>query len=256
MIQLFDNAFSPFAFKVRATIYEKNLDVGKREIRKQADRDTLLAVNPCGEVPALADGDIVLADSKVICAYLEAKYPEPALLPTDPALRARAQYLELKADTEIDGSVFVLGLVKLMKPNLAGDVPEALPRAEAIFRRHQAFLERELAGREWFLGAFSLADVALAPHLRSAAFMGYPPGPEHPGLVAWLERARKRPSLRRATREMAEAYAASLSDPDGIFDRSRVHWRNDRIECAVRCGLGPWLLEEMAADRAFLSPIP
>ncbi len=29
-----------------------------------------------------------------------------------------------------------------------------------------------------------------------------------------------------------------------------------RIECALRCGLGPWLLDERAADRAFLSPIP
>jgi glutathione S-transferase len=255
-MELFDNAFSPFAFKVRATIYEKDLAVTKREIRKQADRDALLAVNPRGEVPALADGDVVLADSKVICAYLEAKFPEPALLPKDPGLRARVQYLELKADTEIDACVFVLGLVKLMHPELARDVPEALPRVEAILRRHQAFLERELAGREWLVGTFSLADVALAPHLRSAAFIGYPPGPEHPALAAWLERCRTRPSLRRATREMAEAYAASMSDPDTIFDPRHVHWRNDRIECAVRCGLGAWLLQEMAAGRAFLSPIP
>src|SRR6185295_14765704 len=132
-------------------------------------------------------------------------------LPKDPALRARAQYLELKADTEVDASVFVLGIVKLMKPDLARAVAGALPRAEEIFRRHQAFLERELAGREWFLGTFSRVDIALAPHLRSAAFMGYPPGPEHPALAAWLERARVRPSLRRATREMAEAYAASMA---------------------------------------------
>jgi len=255
-VDLYDNAFSPFAFKVRATIYEKNLDVAKHEIRKQSDRERLLAVNPRGEVPALVDGDVVLADSKVICAYLDATHPEPALLPKDPALRARAQYLELKADTEVDASVFVLGIVKLMKPDLARAVPEALPRAEEIFRRHQAFLDRELAGREWFLGVFSLVDVALAPHLRSAAFMGYPPGPEHPALAAWLERARVRPSLRRATREMAEAYAASMADPDTIFDRERMHWRNDRIEVALRCGLGPWLLDEMAADRAFLSPVP
>lgn len=254
-MELYDNAFSPYAFKVRATLYEKGLEVTHREIRTHADRETLLAVNPRGEVPALVDGDVVLADSKVICAYLEARCPAPALLPADPAGRARAQRLELKADTDLDASVFVLGLVKLMKPEVADEVPEAVARAETVWRRHLAFLERELAGREWFLGAFSLADVAVAPHVRSAAFMGYGPGPGEPALAAWLERARVRPSLRRATREMAQAYAASL-EGDSVFDRTRLHWRNDRIECALRCGLGAWLHRELAADRAFLSPLP
>jgi glutathione S-transferase len=253
---LYDNPVSPFAFKVRATIYEKGIDVEKREILKQDQRAMLLAVSPRGEVPALVDGDVVLADSKVICAYLEATYPEPALLPTDPGLRARAQYLELRIDTEIDAAVFVLGTVKLMKPDLARDVPEALPRVEALLSRHYTYLERELDGREWFLGTFSLVDIALAPHVRVAAFMGFPPGQEHPGLAAWLDRASKRPSIRQATREMGAAHTASLGDPDALFDRRRMHWRNDRIECALRCGLGPWLVAEHAADRAYLSPTP
>ena len=57
-------------------------------------------------------------------------------------------------------------------------------------------------------------------------------------------------------REMAEGFAAAQNDPDSLFDSKRLHWRNDRIECALRVGLGPWLVEELAADRAFLSPIP
>ena len=255
-MELYDNPVSPFAFKVRATIYEKGIDVEKREIRKRDQRAMLLAVNPRGEVPALVDGDVVLADSKVICAYLDSKFPEPALLPKDPALRARAHYLELEIDTVIDGCVFVLGTVKLMKPDLVRDVPDALARIEALLARHYSRLERELGGREWFLGTFSLVDIALAPHLIVAAFMGHSPGPEYPGLSAWLDRASKRPSIRQATREMAAAHAASLGDPDAMFDRSRMHWRNDRIEWAHRCGLGPWLVAELAADRAFLSPVP
>ncbi len=47
---------------------------------------------------------------------------------------------------------------------------------------------------------------------------------------------------------------AVLYDP--FFSRGRVHWRNDRLEAAVRLGLGPWLLEELEAGRAFFSPVP
>ncbi len=254
-MQLYDNPFSPYAFKVRAALYEKDIEHEKCLIRTHADRETLLSVNPRGEVPALVDGGAVLSDSKVICAYLEERYPNPALYPRDLALRARCRILELKSDTEIDACLFVLGLLKLLRPDLAKDVPESLPRTEEALARHYHYLEREIAGREWLLDSFSLADIALTPHLRSAAFMGCPPGTEHPALAAWLERGSKRPSLRRAMRELAEGYAAS-QQPDSLFDPKRLHWRNDRIEFALRVGLGPWLLEELAADRAFLSPIP
>ena len=98
-------------------------------------------------------------------------------------------------------------------------------------------------------------DIALTPHLRSAAFTGYPPGDKHPALAAWLARGAARPALKRAMRELAEGYAAS-QQPDSLFDPRRLHWRSDRIEFALRVGLGAWLSDELACDCAFLSPIP
>jgi glutathione S-transferase len=254
-MELYDNPFSPYAFKVRAALYEKQVPHEKREIVKRADHAKLLRVNPRAEVPALVVDGTAICDSKVICAWLEDRFPEPALYGRDPILRARCRYLELKSDNELDACVFVLGLLKLMKPELAKELPESLPKTEAALARHYAWLERELAGREWLLGEFSLADIALTPHLRSAAFMGYPPAPEHPGLAAWLERGAARPSIERAMRELAQGFADS-QQPDSIFDPNRAHWRDTRIEFALRVGLGPWLDAELAADRAFLSPIP
>jgi glutathione S-transferase len=50
-MDLYDNPFSPYAFKVRAALYEKGIAHEKREIRTHADRELLLRVNPRGEVP-------------------------------------------------------------------------------------------------------------------------------------------------------------------------------------------------------------
>ena len=87
-------------------------------------------------------------------------------------------------------------------------------------------------------------------------FLGYPIPDVHRGLLAWLERMSERPSIRQALREMAQAYQEFQTDPDPFFSRGRVHWRNDRLEAAVRLGLGPWLLEKLEAGRAFFSPVP
>src|SRR5678815_5298933 len=54
-VELYDNPFSPYAFKVRAVLYEKGIAHEKCEIRTHADREVLLRVNPRGEVPALVD---------------------------------------------------------------------------------------------------------------------------------------------------------------------------------------------------------
>lgn len=254
-MQLYDNPFSPYACKVRAVLYEKDAPHEKREILKREHHASLVAINPRAEVPALVVDGTAICDSKVICAYLEERFPDPPLYGRDPLTRARVRFLELKSDNEIDPCLLVLGLLKLTRPELAKDFPEALPETIRVLEQHYAWLERELAGREWFAGAFSLADIALTPHLRAAQFMGHAPGPGHPGLEAWLSRGAARPSLRRAMRELAEGYAAS-QQPDSLFDPHRLHWRDARIEFAVRVGLGPWLLEELAKDRAFLSPIP
>ena len=50
-------------------------------------------LNPQAQVPTLVDGDLVLSQSLAILEYLEERWPEPPLLPTDPAGRARVRQL-------------------------------------------------------------------------------------------------------------------------------------------------------------------
>lgn len=51
------------------------------------------ALNPQGLVPALVDGDVVVAQSLAILEYLEERWPDPPLLPVAPVERARVRQL-------------------------------------------------------------------------------------------------------------------------------------------------------------------
>lgn len=89
---------SSAAYRVRIALNLKGLD---REdlfvhLRQGAQRrDDYLALNPQGLVPTLADGETVVGQSLAILEYLEEVYPEPPILPEDPAGRARARQLGL-----------------------------------------------------------------------------------------------------------------------------------------------------------------
>ncbi|XP_039155386.1 glutathione S-transferase zeta class-like [Eucalyptus grandis] len=61
-------------------------------------------------VPALVDGDFVVSDSYAILLYLEEKYPQKALLPRDPRLKA----LNLQAASIISSSIQPLQMLTVL----------------------------------------------------------------------------------------------------------------------------------------------
>lgn len=256
MLKLYDNAGSPYAFKVRAVLYEKGLAVEHHAIRSEQQREELLLVSPRGEVPALADGDTVVYDSTIICEYLEDRYPDPPCLPADPAARARTRAVERISDTQIDPVMMVIGLLKFFRPEVGEQHPTALDRAADALARHWANLDAMLADREWLAGSFSRADIAVAAHVAAASVLGYGPTSTTPHFAAWAQRAAARPSIARASQDALASYAEAQTNPQPFFDGKRLHWRDARIEWLIRCDLGPWLLAELAGGRAFFSPVP
>jgi glutathione S-transferase len=254
-MKLIDSAFSPYAFKVRAVLYEKGIAFEKRALRTAAEREELRRYNPRDEVPALVDGDAAITDSTVICEYIEERHPAPRLFPEDPALRARCRTLETFSDGDLDACLYVLGTLHNDQA-LRARFAEVYDRGLATLGRHHANLDRALGDGAFFAGDLSVCDLALYPHLRGGEYLGLPPGDATPRLRAWMDRMRSRPSIRQATREMAIAFSEFKTDPDPFFARGRVHWRGERIEWAIRLGLGAWVLDEIAAGRAFFSPDP
>jgi len=101
-VTVFEHPLSPYAQKVKIALDEKGIAYSAKMPAAigtgQIDAEFLKA-NPRGEVPALIDGDVAIFDSTIILEYIEDKWPTPALLPKDPAARARARTIEEVMDT-------------------------------------------------------------------------------------------------------------------------------------------------------------
>ena len=87
---------SSAAFRVRIALNLKKLDYENAAIhlrRNDQTKPDYLAVNPQGLVPTLDDGGRTLIQSLAIIEYLDEVYPDPPLLPSHPADRARVRAL-------------------------------------------------------------------------------------------------------------------------------------------------------------------
>ncbi len=97
---------SSASYRVRMALNLKGLDYEIRPIHLVKDggqqyADGYLALNPQGLVPTLVDGDTVITQSLAMLEYLEERCPAPALLPSDPAGRARVRAIALAIACDI-----------------------------------------------------------------------------------------------------------------------------------------------------------
>ncbi len=91
-MKLFTYYRSSAAFRVRIALLLKNVEYEAVyvQLRKNEQKvPSYAALNPQKFVPSLIDGPEVLNQSMAIIEYLEEKYPDPPLLPTDTLDRAR-----------------------------------------------------------------------------------------------------------------------------------------------------------------------
>ncbi|MEZ2409532.1 glutathione S-transferase [Bosea sp. OAE752] len=214
MITLYSGPLSLFARKVEIALREKGLTFERvmvpfnQTTGYDPKHPEVLALNPKGQVPVLSDCGLVLYDSTVILEYLDEAYPEPSLMPATPVERARCRLDELYAD-EI--------MLQALKPLMHRTGPPSPDRdrrivqeadaliAEEALARHYEVLEQKLAGRDFFGGRLSTADIALFMSVLFSLRLGGPPLDGYPGLSAWFARLRQRPAFVQVAAEIAEA---------------------------------------------------
>jgi len=178
----------PYAARARIVLAEKGLSYEAVEIDLDDRPAWIYDKNPLGRVPVYEEeGGLVLPESRVIMEYLDERYPEPALLPADPAERALARLWLERFDDRLGKAYYVAR---------RGDGRERLDEALAGLDRAldaQPFL----SGRE-----YGLADIGYVPWiLRALDRFGVELGPS---LADWLERLLSRPAV-AAEREVVAA---------------------------------------------------
>ena len=101
---LHDYAKSSAAYRVRIALNLKGVDYDSRPVslvdgaQKSGE---FRSINPQGLVPALAIDGIVVTQSLAIIVYLDQRYPEPPLMPADPADGAHVRALAMAIACDI-----------------------------------------------------------------------------------------------------------------------------------------------------------
>jgi len=191
---------SPYVRKVLACLALKGLAYDIDPITPFYGDEQFTRLSPLRRIPVLVDGDVVIADSSVICAHLDERYPARPLLPADPADRARARWLEEFADSRM-GEVFIWRMFYPLAvgPAVFGDTGDAA--AVEHNRAHDVpavldYLESQLPAQGWLFGEIGLADVAVAAFFRNAGFVNFQVDAERwPKTSSFVERALAHPAL-------------------------------------------------------------
>ena len=98
MITVYGANVSPFVRKVRVFLAEKNVTYKLEPVNPFTAGPEYRKISPLGRIPAFQDEGVTLADSSVICAYVEKTHPQPALYPSTPADYAQALWFEEYGD--------------------------------------------------------------------------------------------------------------------------------------------------------------
>lgn len=169
-IILYGVPLSPYVRKVRVCLALKQLDYKLEIVSPFNQPDWFLEVNPLGRIPALKDGELNLADSSVICQYLDEKHlNSSALLGDTIEQRAAVRWLEKYADYELAPlTTFTLFQQRIIAPTMQKPIDEALVQSALNEKLPPLFdyLEGYLGNNEFFVGnSFTLADIAVSCQL-------------------------------------------------------------------------------------------
>jgi len=206
---LYANAISNYCAKTRIVLRHKGL-VWREEVPPGGyGTEAYKAIIPAGTIPGLIDDGLVLSESEAINEYLDERYPEPAMMPADPATRAKARMVSRWHDLWVEAPI--RQLFRHMAPSLRD--PDFVADRVAAMRKRLAQLDDMIDPRPFAVGStLSLADCAwpatfvMFDHMLDALNQ---PWSLSPKLAAW-----------RAALEAHPAVAPEVSD----YHRAATIW--------------------------------
>ncbi|WIW43762.1 glutathione S-transferase family protein [Bradyrhizobium sp. 62B] len=168
-------------------------------------RPAHLAHQPFGQVPWLTDGGISIFETGAILLHLGERSEK--LMPTDPRGRAEATAWVFAALNSVEMASLPWGMSKFMgHPTDTA----AWKFVDDFLKLRLKHLEPVLAGREWLVGSFSVADILMADVLRLVDMFGGLA--DSPACRAYVARATGRPAFIKAHADQMAHFAAADAD--------------------------------------------
>ena len=158
------------------------------------------AIHPFGKIPVMRHGDVTLAESRAICAYIDRVFEGPSLVPSDPATAAQVEQWVSIICTHLDPLWLRQYLAAYVFPGTPDGSPDharidaAIPKMAPQF----AVMDRAIAKTGQLVGtSFTLADAYFTPILH---YMSMRPESsallqDSPSLSAYLDRQLARKSV-------------------------------------------------------------
>jgi len=213
MIILYDCATAPSPRRARILLAEKGIaheTVQVDLVRGEQMGEAYRAINPQCTVPALRTGDedgLLLTDNAAIAAWLEARYPQPALMGITP--REKAEIASWNWRIEFEGLLAIAETLRNSSPAMAdralpgpvnyAQIPELAQRGLARIQNFFDTLNARLAGRDFIAtDRFSIADITAVVAVDFARVVRVKPGEQHPELLRWRAAMAQRPSMAMA----------------------------------------------------------
>jgi len=194
-------SLSPFVRKVLVYGAEKGLTLEHHPLGIGSDDPGFLEASPFRKIPGFRDGDFAISDSSAIVHYLEASYPEPALIPAEPRAGARASWFEEFADTMLTACGGKMFFNRLVSPRFLGR-PGDLEAADKAEKEELPglidYLEKVVPDAGGYLvgDALTLADIAVASPFATLAHIDVEiDAGRHPRTQAYIAAILARPSF-------------------------------------------------------------
>ncbi len=193
MLKFYYSRLSINARRVWVTLLEKNLEFEPILLKLNGDQfqPDFLKLNPFHHIPVLVDDDFSIFESLAILDYLEAKYPQPAFMPTEAQEIAKVRTIELVTVNELPPASIVL-----MKDMLDVEVQgKQIEKAKQTMATALQYFEDNLDGNNpYFIGEqFTYADIVAGTAVSSIPLLGISLEP-YPKVTNWLDNLQQRKS--------------------------------------------------------------
>ncbi len=165
MMKLYGVPLSPFARKALLALDYKELPYENVPTFPGDSSPEFRAISPLGKIPVLEHDGFTVADTSVICRYLDRIAPAKSLYPADPKLEARASWLEEYADSRLIDSCAGLFRERLLKPKMMNQPTDEAAVQNILTKTLPecvAYLESIVPASGFLVGdSLSIADIAL-----------------------------------------------------------------------------------------------